>query len=72
MPKTIAITPSWFWPEAQPRITSLIHDLGLTTYPQHEAGRARHQLPGGDVRDASGYPMEPASWRVRREWAGAR
>ena len=57
--------PSWFWPEIQPRIVNLIARLGLTTYPQHAAGRARYQLRGGEVRETSGYPMEPASWRLR-------
>lgn len=31
--------PSWFWPKTQPRITRLIADLGLTSFPQHDTGK---------------------------------
>lgn len=30
--------PTWFWPETQPRITRLVSDLGLTSFPQHDTG----------------------------------
>lgn len=31
--------PSWFWPQTQPRMTRLIADLGLTSFPQHDTGQ---------------------------------
>lgn len=30
--------PTWFWPETQPRITRLVRDLGLRSFPQHDTG----------------------------------
>ncbi|MDE3201891.1 MAG: FAD-dependent oxidoreductase [Acidobacteriota bacterium] len=30
--------PSWFWPEIQPRLAALVHELGLATFSQHNEG----------------------------------
>ena len=30
--------PTWFWPATQPRITGLVADLGLESFPQHDDG----------------------------------
>lgn len=30
--------PSWFWPGTQPRLASLIAELGIDSFPQHEEG----------------------------------
>ncbi len=30
--------PSWFWPDVQPDIASLVQELGLTTFPQYSGG----------------------------------
>ncbi|QSA99301.1 FAD-dependent oxidoreductase [Methylococcus sp. EFPC2] len=30
--------PTWFWPDTQPRITRLVADLGLHSFPQHDTG----------------------------------
>ncbi len=30
--------PSWFWPAMQPELTSLVRELGLATFPQHNDG----------------------------------
>lgn len=30
--------PTWLWPEQQPRLVSLIGELGLTSFPQHDTG----------------------------------
>ena len=57
--------PSWFWPDIQPRMVKLVHTLRLSPYRQFESGVGRYQGPGGDVRNVSGYPMEPPSWRLR-------
>lgn len=57
--------PSWFWPDIQPRMVKLVNTLGLSPYRQFEQGLGRYQGPGGDVRNVSGYPMEPPSWRLK-------
>jgi monoamine oxidase len=30
--------PSWFWPHVQPQLASLVQELGLATFPQHNNG----------------------------------
>lgn len=30
--------PTWFWPEAEPRMAALIAELGLDAFPQHDSG----------------------------------
>jgi monoamine oxidase len=30
--------PTWFWPDTQPRISRLVNDLGLASFPQHDTG----------------------------------
>ncbi len=30
--------PSWFWPNVQPRLGALVHELGLTSFPQNNDG----------------------------------
>ena len=30
--------PTWYWPQTQPRITSLVAELGLAAFPQHDQG----------------------------------
>jgi len=30
--------PTWFWPQTQPRISRLVNDLGLYSFPQHDTG----------------------------------
>ena len=57
--------PSWFWPDIQPRMVKLVNTLGLSPFRQFEQGLGRYQGPGGDVRNVSGYPMEPPSWRLQ-------
>ncbi|MDO9599764.1 MAG: FAD-dependent oxidoreductase [Azoarcus sp.] len=39
--------PTWFWPDHQPRITRLVADLGLTSFPQWETGSHLHQQEAG-------------------------
>ena len=56
--------PSWYWPEINPRVDRLIRELGLSAYPQYDAGYGRYQAASGRVATIAGYPMEPASWRV--------
>ena len=56
--------PSWYWPEIHPKITQLIHALGLTGYRQFEEGLGRFQGPDGAVRTVRGYTTEPRCWRL--------
>jgi len=56
--------PSWYWPEINPRIKGLIRELGLTGYPQYDAGYGQFQAVDGSVRTIPGYPMEPEAWRI--------
>lgn len=30
--------PAWFWPDTQPRMTRLVEELGLASFPQHDSG----------------------------------
>jgi len=56
--------PSWYWPEIQPNMGSLIQTLGLEGYRQFEEGLGRFQFADGAVRTVRGYAMEPRSWRL--------
>lgn len=33
--------PAWYWPDAQPNIARLVHDLGLPVFPQYATGAMR-------------------------------
>ena len=56
--------PSWYWPEVNQRVNRLMKELGLSGYPQYDAGYGRFQAEGGAVRTIPPYPMEPESWRI--------
>ncbi len=45
---------AWFWPQTQPRITRLIDDLGLASFPQHDTGT----LLSLNDADAKPAPLE--------------
>ncbi len=47
--------PSWFWPETQPAMASLIADLGLAMFPQHSDGDVVFERVSGE---------EPQRYRV--------
>lgn len=58
--------PSWFWPDMHPRITKLIEDLDLLSFPQHDKGvflfdQHKDKAP---LRYESGYAGSPQSMRV--------
>ncbi len=40
-PDRFDLGPAWFWPDSQPRIARLVAELGLQSFPQHEAGLTR-------------------------------
>lgn len=61
----VDLGPSWFWPATQPRITRLIAELGLSSFPQHDSGTILHLAKG----DGSPEPLAQSSvhvdaWRV--------
>ncbi|MEM7009589.1 MAG: NAD(P)/FAD-dependent oxidoreductase, partial [Thermodesulfobacteriota bacterium] len=52
---------TWFWPN-EPRITKLVSDLGIETFPQHTSGDALYQTPDG-VERIHGNPIDVYSSR---------
>ncbi|MEO8120493.1 MAG: FAD-dependent oxidoreductase [Rhodoferax sp.] len=38
--QALDLGPTWFWPDTEPRITALLTELGLASYPQHDPGDA--------------------------------
>ncbi|KXO10859.1 putative monoamine oxidase [Moritella sp. JT01] len=58
--------PSWFWPDMHPRITTLIDDLHLPVFPQHDKGAFlfdKHENKPPQ-RYEPGYAGSPQSMRV--------
>ena len=37
----VDLGPAWFWPDAQPRITALVRELGVPVFPQYASGAMR-------------------------------
>lgn len=56
--------PSWYWPEINAKITSLIQTFGLKGYRQFEEGMGRFEDFNGLVRTVGGYATAPVSWRL--------
>lgn len=52
---------TWYWP-SEPRITSLVSELGLKTFPQHISGDALYQTQDG-VQRIEGNPIDVYSGR---------
>lgn len=58
--------PAWFWPDMQPQLRQLTHDLGLQAYEQHTVGAIlveRFQLEAPQ-RYERGLNSEPRSMRL--------
>jgi monoamine oxidase len=34
----VDLGPTWYWPDTQPRISRLVAELGLASFPQHDSG----------------------------------
>ncbi|PLK47800.1 FAD-dependent oxidoreductase [Uliginosibacterium sp. TH139] len=58
--------PTWFWPATQPRITRLVAELGLSSFPQHDSGTILH-LPKGD---GSPEPLPQSSVHIQARRLG--
>lgn len=46
----IDLGPAWLWPAVNPRLTSLVSDLGLETFSQYVQGAGIYEGPTGRVR----------------------
>ncbi len=46
----VDLGPTWFWPEMQPRMSRMVSELGLESFPQHESGTVLH------LKDAENEP----------------
>ncbi|MDN7682841.1 MULTISPECIES: flavin monoamine oxidase family protein [Burkholderia] len=57
--------PTWFWPQLQPRLDRLVHDLGLRRFEQYEAGDMMvERSPDAAPIRMRGYANTPTSMRV--------
>lgn len=61
----VDLGPTWFWPDMQPQLGNLIHDLGITSFEQHQAGDMMVERSHGEppVR-LRGYATAPVSMRL--------
>lgn len=48
--------PTWFWPETQPRISRLVNDLGLQSFPQHDTGEVLNLVDFDKNPDVANRP----------------
>ncbi|GLR27037.1 NAD(P)/FAD-dependent oxidoreductase [Limnobacter litoralis] len=48
-PQGFDLGPAWFWPEANPRISQLVNEFGLSWFEQHSAGAALFGFVGGST-----------------------
>lgn len=57
--------PTWFWPEFQPELDTLVRELGLERFRQHEAGDMLvERSPHEAALRMRGYVNSPASMRL--------
>ncbi|WP_322051824.1 flavin monoamine oxidase family protein [Paraburkholderia bannensis] len=57
--------PTWFWPEIQPELDRLVHELGLERFAQHERGdTVIERSPGSPPARVRGYAGAPAAMRL--------
>ena len=57
--------PTWFWPDIQPQLDRLIHDLGLERFAQFEEGDTLlERAPGVPPVRTRGYVNVPTSMRL--------
>ena len=47
----VDLGPTWFWPDTQPLMQSLVAELGLTSIPQHDEGSSLHLKDPDKVPD---------------------
>lgn len=57
--------PSWFWPDITPEILPLVHELGLSFFPQYSDGLILVQRSRGKMSERyTAFRQEPASMRL--------
>lgn len=56
--------PTWFWPDFQPRLHSLLAELNLPTFEQYELGDALLERGLGQVMRRQGYRSGNLSMRI--------
>ena len=58
--------PAWLWPDMQPRMLSLVEELGLAAFPQDTEGGVvmERSRSGPPQRYARGFDTEPRSMRL--------
>lgn len=57
--------PTWYWPETQPRISRLVADLGLSTFPQADGDTLLHlKDPNAKPEQLSPGPIHGGARRV--------
>lgn len=57
--------PSWFWPQTQPRMAELMHELGLSAFVQASDGDVLFERMSREAPQRfQGYQQEPRSFRV--------
>lgn len=58
--------PTWYWPQWNPRMSSLLKELGIASFPQPQQGNAVFELRTRQVQQMKqGAQGEGMSWRVR-------
>lgn len=57
--------PAWFWPGMNPRMSSLVKQMGLASFPQHARGAAVVEGQDGKLhKHQSAWEQTPASYRI--------
>ncbi|MFP6561969.1 flavin monoamine oxidase family protein [Paraburkholderia sp. B3] len=57
--------PTWFWPDLQPQLGGLIHDLGITSFEQRQTGDMMVERSHGEPpMRMRGYTTAPVSMRL--------
>jgi len=57
--------PAWFWPGMNPRMSTLVKQMGLVSFPQHARGAAVVEGQDGKVyKHQSAWEQTPSSYRL--------
>jgi monoamine oxidase len=58
--------PTWFWPEIQPQLNTLVEELGLQKFPQYDQGKIRiERAPNEKPVSIRGFTSSPQSMRLK-------
>ena len=56
--------PTWFWPEAEPRMAALIAELGLDAFPQHDSGTVLRMRDPNKTAESSDQAVHGGAMRL--------